>query len=81
MGDLRFDMRYAVRGLLRRPAFADGARAGGVDPARAPGLGGAGVLVVDEERGSAFLDGMGMTQLVEGTRAGFGSRSRSVART
>lgn len=32
------------------------------------------ILVVDEERGITFLDGMGMTKLVEGTRAGFGTR-------
>lgn len=30
------------------------------------------ILVVDEGRGLTFLDQMGMTRLVEGTRAGFG---------
>lgn len=32
------------------------------------------ILVVDEERGMTFLDGMGMTKLVGGTRAGFGTQ-------
>lgn len=32
------------------------------------------ILVVDEERGLTFLDGMGMTKLVEGTRAGAGTQ-------